>query len=357
MNETTEVLRLLLAAVFAVAAVAKLADREGSRRTVRDFGGPAWLAIGLPVAELAIAAALVPAAMAHVAALAAAGLLLVFAAAVANARVRGRQPGCGCLGRLYSKPAGWGTVARNVLLAGGALMIASQPSAAPTRVDLAVAGIVVLVAAQAILILTLFRRYGRALERIETLETARPAERLHRAAPAEAETGSPTGARRLTLTGAAASALAVTTAAAQAAPPTHPELIAIDNALRAAEPRLVAASGRSLKAIRKVLKSGDGKGLRASQTAARNALAAERREVLALRARIDKLPATGSVAHNVKVMTLNSLSLLALSLAKRRQAVRARPKSATPLVKEAQKLFLRSLGSSAAAGKLLGRGS
>ena len=56
--------RLLLAAVFVVAGVAKLADREGSRRAVADFGVPVALAaplgILLPLAELAVAATLIP---------------------------------------------------------------------------------------------------------------------------------------------------------------------------------------------------------------------------------------------------------------------------------------------------------
>ena len=55
--------RLLLAAVFLVAAMAKLADREGSRRAVRQFGVPDALSslIGalLPLAELTAAGALI----------------------------------------------------------------------------------------------------------------------------------------------------------------------------------------------------------------------------------------------------------------------------------------------------------
>jgi uncharacterized membrane protein YphA (DoxX/SURF4 family) len=53
------VARLLLALVFAVAGVAKLADREGSRRAIVDFGVPSALAapLGLlSLAELAVAA-------------------------------------------------------------------------------------------------------------------------------------------------------------------------------------------------------------------------------------------------------------------------------------------------------------
>lgn len=56
--------RLVLAAVFVVAGIAKLIDHAGSRQAVRDFGVPASLAgplgMVLPLAELAIAIALVP---------------------------------------------------------------------------------------------------------------------------------------------------------------------------------------------------------------------------------------------------------------------------------------------------------
>jgi uncharacterized membrane protein YphA (DoxX/SURF4 family) len=57
---TLLIARLLLALVFAVAGLAKLLDREGSRRTIVDFGVPSALAaplgLVLPLAELAVAA-------------------------------------------------------------------------------------------------------------------------------------------------------------------------------------------------------------------------------------------------------------------------------------------------------------
>ena len=68
MDAALLVARLLLAAVFAVAGLAKLADREGSERALKVFGLPAPLAspfaILLPVAELAVAVALLPVATA-----------------------------------------------------------------------------------------------------------------------------------------------------------------------------------------------------------------------------------------------------------------------------------------------------
>ena len=113
--------RLLLAAVFAVAALAKLADREGSRQAVVAFGAPrplaAPLALALPLAELAVAVLLLPAATALAGALGALGLLLLFSAAIALNLVRGREPECHCFGQLHSAPAGPRTLVRNGLLA------------------------------------------------------------------------------------------------------------------------------------------------------------------------------------------------------------------------------------------------
>jgi uncharacterized membrane protein YphA (DoxX/SURF4 family) len=109
--------RLLLAGVFVVAGAAKLADREGSRRSAVDFGVPAPLAGAfttlLPVAELAVAAALIPAATAWWGAAGALTLLLLFGGGIAANLARGRRPECHCFGQLHSEPATWKMPARN----------------------------------------------------------------------------------------------------------------------------------------------------------------------------------------------------------------------------------------------------
>ena len=98
--------RLLLAAVLGVAGVAKLLDRDGSRRALLDFGAPARpgrpTALVLPVVELGAAAALVPNASARWGALSALCLLGTFSVAIAVALLRGRRPSCHCFGRLHS---------------------------------------------------------------------------------------------------------------------------------------------------------------------------------------------------------------------------------------------------------------
>jgi peroxiredoxin len=113
--------RLLLAAVFATAAVAKLLDRRGTREALQGFGVPGFAlasgAVLLPVAELATAVALVPQPFAQWGGLAALVLLLGFIAGISNALLHGEAPDCHCFGQLQSEPAGHGTLVRNVVLA------------------------------------------------------------------------------------------------------------------------------------------------------------------------------------------------------------------------------------------------
>ncbi|HUG65716.1 MAG TPA: MauE/DoxX family redox-associated membrane protein [Gaiellaceae bacterium] len=173
-----EVMRLALAAMFAVAGVAKLADLSGATRAARDFGTPQRLALPLAIclacAEIAIAIGLLFAASARAGAAGGAALLIVLAAAVAVARLRGRTPDCHCFGRLHSAPAGWTAVVRNLALALSAALVASQPASGISTAALAALGIGVLVVGQALLSYTLVRRYGKALRQIEELETQGP---------------------------------------------------------------------------------------------------------------------------------------------------------------------------------------
>jgi thiol-disulfide isomerase/thioredoxin len=181
--------RLLLAAVLAVAALAKLADREGSRQAVVAFGAPrsaaAPLALVLPVAELAVAVLLLPAATALAGALGALVLLLLFSAAIALNLVRGREPECHCFGQLHSAPAGPGALVRNGLLAVvaaltlAATLAGDDPSAvgwverldgAETAVLAIGAAALVLAVAGAMAFVSLLRSHGRVLARLERME-------------------------------------------------------------------------------------------------------------------------------------------------------------------------------------------
>jgi len=185
--------RLLLATVFLVAGGAKLLDRVGSRRGLKDFGVPGWLAaplgIALPVTELMVAAALLPIASAWLGALGALCLLMVFLLGISINLAQGRKPDCHCFGQLYSAPAGWSTLTRNAVLAGVAGFVVWQGRANP---GLSVGGwlggltigqrvgilgglaALALIAGEAAFLLQIVRQQGRILLRIEALEARFP---------------------------------------------------------------------------------------------------------------------------------------------------------------------------------------
>src|ERR687889_813295 len=189
MDVTLLLARLLLAAVFMVAGAAKLADREGSRRALADFGVPSPLAsplaVLLPLAELAVATALIPAATAWWGAAGALVLLLLFVAAIGANLARGRKAECHCFGQLHSEPAGWKTLVRNGVLAAVAGFVVwwgyggAGPSALGWLAGLSTApllglgvGVAVLglVAAQWWFLLGLLRQNGRLAMRVGALE-------------------------------------------------------------------------------------------------------------------------------------------------------------------------------------------
>ena len=120
-------IRVVLAAVFAVAGTAKLLDRPGTRRSLSDFGVPSRTlpvaALLLPLLELATAVALIPPASARWGAVAALALLLAFIGGIANALARGEAPDCHCFGQVHSAPAGRGTLVRNAVLAALAAIV------------------------------------------------------------------------------------------------------------------------------------------------------------------------------------------------------------------------------------------
>ncbi len=121
--------RLILAAVFGVAAAAKLADYHGSSRSMATFGVPVSLAPMaarvVPLAEAICAAALLSLRTAWWGAVGAGALLSVFTIAVGSNMMAGRAPDCRCFGQIKSTPAGWPTLVRNlVFLAVAASLIA-----------------------------------------------------------------------------------------------------------------------------------------------------------------------------------------------------------------------------------------
>lgn len=167
--------RVALALVFALAGGTKLADLEGSRRALREFGLPDRLAAlagtGLPLAELAVAILLVTRA-AWWGALGASALLVAFIGGIAVSLARGKRPECHCFGQLHSAPVGAGTLLRNGALAVVAAWLVAQGRSAPFPPVLGVLGVlgVALLVGQGWLLLQVVRQNGRLLVRVEALE-------------------------------------------------------------------------------------------------------------------------------------------------------------------------------------------
>ena len=127
-------LRVGIMLLFATAAFHKLTDVPAFRRTLEDYRllprvltGPAvWLLILL---EASLALALVVPAWAPIAAVSSAALLLIYGLAISLNLVRGRrQVDCGCTGPAFRQPISEGLVARNLVIAGLAIL-AAQPVA------------------------------------------------------------------------------------------------------------------------------------------------------------------------------------------------------------------------------------
>lgn len=141
--------RACIAALFAHAAAAKLADRSLFEQHLAAYGVPhrllpllAWL---LPVAEAGTALALLTPWYSFGAA-AAAALLGFYGAVMAWHRARGRRLDCGCGGEPL--PLSWALVARNAGLAGMALLAGSpMASRAWSLADFLVAAAALLLAA------------------------------------------------------------------------------------------------------------------------------------------------------------------------------------------------------------------
>jgi len=122
--------RLVLCAVFLVAGVAKLADRVRAREDLCALGVPQALAhpaaTALGCAEIVLGAAL---AFDGVAVPAALGALAILAAGIARGAwsvAGGREEDCGCFGSVRRSPIGARTIARDLLLAGAAVLLVSH---------------------------------------------------------------------------------------------------------------------------------------------------------------------------------------------------------------------------------------
>jgi len=178
-----------LAAVFVVAGAAKLVDRQGSRSALVGFGVAVRLArpaaVVLPLAELAVGAALLPQESAWWGAVGALVLLGAFMVVIAANLARGRTPECQCFGQIRSAPVSPSTLARNAVLAAAATLVVAQGADDPGASTVsalstlgaggwaAVAGGAAALLGFAVggwLILALLRHQGLLLLRVEALE-------------------------------------------------------------------------------------------------------------------------------------------------------------------------------------------
>jgi thiol-disulfide isomerase/thioredoxin/uncharacterized membrane protein YphA (DoxX/SURF4 family) len=186
-DEALIAVRLILAGVFVVAGVAKLADLAGSRAAVAGFGVPERLAapIGtlLPVAEITAAVLLLGEDTARAGALLALVLLAGFCIGIARSMARGEAPDCHCFGQLHSEPVGPRVLIRNLALAAlAAFALFAGDDAGPHLLPsfdgsagaLLVAGLAaaILLALGTMAYLQLLRNHGRLLLRVESLEGA-----------------------------------------------------------------------------------------------------------------------------------------------------------------------------------------
>jgi len=180
--------RVLLALVFGVAGVSKLAAPRSARNGLVEFGVPAQIAGAasslLIAAELAVAVAMIAAGTAWYGALGAAALLTMFCTAIASNLLRNRHPNCNCFGQLSAAPVGWPTLARNAVLLGFAVAIigAGRDAGAASVIGwlgqlITTQGLLlgaVLGAAAAVLVMVLLmqivQQQGRILLRLEALE-------------------------------------------------------------------------------------------------------------------------------------------------------------------------------------------
>jgi hypothetical protein len=124
MNKTlaSRVLCVLVAIVFAAAAVPKLIDPGSFANDLLNYrilpeALVGWFALFMPALELVIALALLWPRFQRGGALLATALLVSFAVAMAQARIRGIDLSCGCFGAAFESKVSWLTVARSLLLA------------------------------------------------------------------------------------------------------------------------------------------------------------------------------------------------------------------------------------------------
>ncbi len=123
-------IRLILFAVFALAAVGKFLDPKGSEKAVKDFGTPdefaKAFAIALPFAEIVFAFCFLFVSLSWLGAIGGLILLLTFTGGMLWQMAQGNAPDCHCFGQIHSEPIGPKSLVRNIILSLLALFLIAQ---------------------------------------------------------------------------------------------------------------------------------------------------------------------------------------------------------------------------------------
>jgi uncharacterized membrane protein YphA (DoxX/SURF4 family) len=130
MDQLASAAALVLAAVFAWAGVAKLLRGDGTRSSFAALGlpAPAFLAVVVPLVEIALAVGLVlrPA----IAAWAGIAVIGAFSIVIWRAIARGIDAPCSCFGTARKEPVSTNEIVRNGMLAGLAVLATAAHGAA-----------------------------------------------------------------------------------------------------------------------------------------------------------------------------------------------------------------------------------
>lgn len=120
-------IRIFLFAVFAVAAIGKFLDLEGSEKSVKAFGTPADLAktfaVLIPFAELVFAVCLLFVGTSWLGAIGVFLFLLIFMGGMIAQMAKGNAPDCHCFGAIHSEPVSKKSLIRNGVFAILALLL------------------------------------------------------------------------------------------------------------------------------------------------------------------------------------------------------------------------------------------
>jgi len=116
---------VVLGAVLLLSGAAKLAAGPRWAAQAAALGAPAIAVPVLPWVEVGLGALLVTGVWRPVVAVAAAALLGAFTVLLVVRLAQGRRPPCACFGAWSTRPVGFGSVARNVVLIALALLAAT----------------------------------------------------------------------------------------------------------------------------------------------------------------------------------------------------------------------------------------